>query len=130
MISSRATRDRVDTLIPWMLMLLILLHPAKEKFVIESSRGRFKRGGAHFHWDRNVHANPRNSNGASCSPRVVAKERVRMVWEKGHSKGNLKGPKRAKGSYMGKTSKWVYLVLKPEIRDKFRNSGICTDVSH
>ena len=28
-----------------------------------------------------------------------------MVWEKGHSKGNSKGPKRAKGSYMGKTSK-------------------------
>ena len=61
------------------------------------------------------------ANRATHGPRVMAKERVRRVRE--NPKENPKVPKtRIKTSKTG-----LYGLEKPEIRSKFRNSGICTD---
>ena len=61
-----------------------------------------------------------------------------MTWSKSEgkgkskeSKGKSKGGKGAKGSCKGKSSKTVLSDLEnTEIRDKFRNSVICTHVPH
>ena len=69
------------------------------------------------------------ANRASHGPRVRAKERVKRTRE--NPKESPKGTKGAKGLQKGKTLKTGLSGLeKLEIRDKFRISGICTDVSH
>ena len=64
----------------------------------------------------------------SChGPRVIAKERVRR--ERENPKENPMVPNVQKVRIRVKPQKLVYMVLKTEFRDKFRNSVICTDVS-
>ena len=111
------------------------LSSGKGKVSSSPRDGCFKCRGANF--QRDCHA--RKGNGKQSS----GKGKQSKSWSKSESKGHStesngeskeksKGYNGAKSSYKGKkTSKKGFIKSgTPEIRDKFRNSGICTDVSH
>ena len=132
-IPSRVTRDRVDTLIPWMLMRSTLSHPAKEKGHRVRVMG-VSSAVVHIFNETAMHAKAQASNRlaranrASHGPRVSkGKSKV----NKGKPRGQSKGTKGAKGRTRVKHRKLVYKVLKtPNRRQAQKNSGICTHVSH
>ena len=134
--SKPSERVLMDTQIPWMLMRSVLSRLARERS--SSPRdGYFKFGDTHFQPDCNARKGTgKQSSGKGKQSKSLSKSegKERNKESKGESKGKSKGSngyKGAKGSYKGKTSKTGLSGLeKPETREKLRNSGDCTDVSH
>ena len=131
-IPSRVTRDRVDTLIPWMLMRSTLSRLAEEKG--HRVMGVFKCGGAQFQRDCNARKSTgKQSSGKGKQSKSWSKSegKGKSKEKKGKSKGKLKGTKSAKGSHKGKTSKTCLSNLensKSETSSETQESGhVCTN---
>ena len=121
-------------MIPWILIRSVPCHPVKEKGhrvdeTVASSAVEQIFIVTAMHAKAMASNHLAKANRASHGQRVSAKDIVQKVME--NPKENPKVTMVPKVRTRVKTSKKGFIRSgTPEIRDKFRNSGICTNVSH
>ena len=120
-IPDQVTHELEDNLIPWIMMRSILCHPEKEKdhrileIIVSRTKELVLKETAMF-TQHHAKTMTRKTIRASHGPRVLTKEEQ-------ESTGDEKFKRRSKKTELA-------VLQKSEIREKFRKSGICIDVSH